>query len=763
MRPWLESFLLEHPVFHIQGLENLLAQRKGLGEDVPTLRGLINHLRKKAQIEGMRQQVFRSLVSQPDAPTPDPYLIASQLEPSVVLSHRAALHWHLGWPAPDRVHFLSRQIAHPWAFDGRIYVPVQDRLPEVATKTFTLGNCLIQVTSAERTLVDLLNRPDLETDRLKTWRDLQCLRITDESLLQSYLERLANRTLNAKVGYFLDTLPEGHHLRSRCLDHFGGSKLLLPNYPVPWDQQQAAPTWEWNERAVLRPRWSLLIPEALADLEPPPAGDPAETGDRTPFDLEEISSEFLEADLWHTFQFKNYREGQEGLVWKVLNGEDAFGILPTGSGKSLTYLQPSTLLSGPTIVISPLIALIDDQIQEARAFGLNAFALDRSSRKEALSQVLDLLRSGKLHLIFIPPESWTWLFRTVPRLRTLTRQIVVDEAHVVVEWGQDFRKAYRHLGRIREQCPAPILALTATATLRTQGEIIRELKLVGIKPKRRSVRKENLTLHVERTGLPDGRAIPRHLRKLPKPALSELREAIYQSRLNILKPYLAARLATRGIIYCERKLDADLLAKELQGSSSGRVEVYHGDLSRVQRKERLLAFKKGKVQIMVATVAFGLGVNIDDIGFVVHFGMPTSLDAYTQAIGRAGRDNSPSDCLLIYVDGEEAFAIWRASHSPGGRSPLIRLKRRRKGQIQAVVEWLQESTCRHVSLDEYFGIESGPVCGTRCDTCIERSEPLPRPQPKAVEVLKATEPDPWGTTWDFTYDVDLDSLENDDD
>ena len=724
MRPWLDSFLLDHPVFHIQALEALLEQQGDLGEKVPTLRGLINHLRKKKQIKGIRQRVFRSLTSSAGARDPDPYLVVSQLEPKAVISHRAALHWHLGESAPTKVHFLSQQIAHPWPFGGKSYVPVQDSHPEVGVNTARIGNHQVQVTSAERTLVDLLNRPDLEDDRLETWKDLKRLRLSDEKLLMSYLECLENRTLNAKVAYYLDQQPLCDDVRRHCLHQFGGSKHPLPRTLVSWDQQQSAPGWQWNDGARIRSEWFLQIPEALVKLEQHSAGAPEEAGARTTFEPGTVSREFLEADLLENFRFEGYREGQEELVWKVLDGEDALGVLPTGQGKSLTYLQPSMLLNGPTIVISPLIALIDDQIMEARAFeGLNAFALNRANRDIDLPKVREHLRDGKLHLIFIPPESWPWLFRTLPRLRTLTRQIVVDEAHVLVEWGQHFRRAYRHLGRIREKCSAPVLALTATATIRTQGEIIRGLKLEGIKPRRHSVRKGNLTLRVERTALPDGRRIPRYLPCLTASEKSGLREVIYKARLKILKPYLAERPGVRGIIYCERKVDANLLASELQGSGVGPVETYHGDQTRGERLDRLMAFKKGDIQIMVATVAFGLGVNMKEIGFVIHFGMPTSLDAYTQAIGRGGRDDNPADCLVIHVDGEEAILNWLAALPIGGGYRSVRSIRRRKGQIQAVVDWLSTQKCRHASLDEYFGIKDGEPCGNRCDYC--SGEPNP--------------------------------------
>jgi RecQ family ATP-dependent DNA helicase len=791
VQPWLESFLLDHPVFHISTLEDLLAKKKpgqkgkgeadegpdgdsqehkwgGRGDRVPTLRGLINHLRKNHQIEGIRQKVFRSLIASSGAQPLDPFLVVSQLEPYAVLSHRAALHWHLERIAPKTVHFLSRQIAHPWpseegGFEGRSYVPVQDLQPGVAIEKFRRGAYRIQVTSPERTLVDLLNRPDLEGARLPTWHDLQCLTLTDESLLMDYLERLENRTLNAKVAYFLDMLPWDHFMHRRCLGHFGGRRLPLPKKIVPWDNQQVAPTWEWDEKAATRSEWSIRIPGALATLETRTTGDSEGTGGRSQFDSGAESQAFLHADLSQNFGFSSYREGQEDLVGKVLRGEDAFGILPTGSGKSLTYLQPSTLLNGPTIVISPLVALIDDQINEAKGFKLNAFALNQANRKEELPKVREHLHEGKVHLIFIPPESWPWLFKTLPRLRTLTRQIVVDEAHLVVEWGQDFRKAYRHLGRIREKCSAPILALTATATLRTQGEIIRNLKLQGIKPSRHSVRKPNLSLHIERICLPDGREIPPYLQKVSKLVRRDLREALYQARLKVLKPFLAARPGMRGIIFCDRKLDADLLAEELQGSGMGRIAAYHGNLESAERKERLVAFKEGNIQIMVATVAFGLGVNIDDLGFVVHFGMPSSLDAYTQAIGRAGRDSNSAECLVIHVQGEEAFLTWLAGLSSGARRLPPRQSRRRREQIQAVVDWLHGSQCRHASLDEYFGIKGGPACGTRCDACLGMSEPLVQPKSGVLEVSNSTESDPWGGQWDFSYDVELDPSKSVDD
>lgn len=752
MRPWLESFLQNHPVFHINALESLLAQPRGQGEQVPTLRGLINHLRKKGYIEGIRQRVFRSLLCPESDRGLDPYVLVSQLEPRAVLSNRAALHWHLRLPAPEQVHFLSRQIAHPWTYESRSYLPVQDALPEVAIETFWRGPYRIQVTTAERTLVDLLNRPDLESDRLQSWRDLQGLPLSEEAILLDYLERLQNRTLNAKVAYFLDMLPWDHFMRRHCLNHFGGTKHPLPKATIPWDQQYAAPSWTWDDQASTRPEWSLRIPDALTQLEALSTKDPAEVGSRTLYEPGTLTPWFLKADLKENFGFEGYREGQEALVKKVLAGEDALGILPTGSGKSLTYLQPSLLLNGPTIVISPLIALIDDQILEARSLHLNAFALNQANRAKSLPLVRDRLRDGKLHLVFIPPESWPWLIRTLPRLRTLARQIVVDEAHVVVEWGQDFRKAYRNLGRIREHCPAPILALTATATVRTQGEIIRGLKLKGVRPARHSVRKDNLSLHVAMAHLPEGNRIPEFLQKMKQADREDLRDAIFQARFGQLKTYLAERGNQRGIIYCNRKRDADKLAEELQNTGLGRVEAYHGDQKSRERFERLIAFKEGHIQIMVATVAFGLGVNLRDIGFVAHFGMPSSLDAYTQAIGRAGREDFPADCVLIHVEGEEAFLHWLAGLPSGGKAPNARTVRRRREQVRAVVDWINTKECRHHSLDQYFGIHDGLACLTRCDVCLEG---LQKPSYPARGKPEDPEMETWNSEWSMAMDVEL--------
>jgi RecQ family ATP-dependent DNA helicase len=606
-------------------------------------------------------------------------------------------------------------------------VPVQARHLELGVLRAHFGSGTLRVTSPERTLVDLLRRPDLENSRLDTWNDLQQLPLDDAEELLAYLKVLRSKVINGKVGYFLNCLGYEHPFRGPWM-----SALTHGDYPVrkeigPWDQRRKAPSWPDEWKPEVRTEWAIRVPGPLILKELRSNEDSTESFERTHFGGGEIPDQWLEHDLLQNFKFEGYRPGQLDLVRAALDGRDALGILPTGSGKSMTYLQPSHLLTGPTIVISPLVSLIEDQVLEARKISLNAFAMNKANRKEFKEEVKRRITDQSLHLIFVPPESWRWLFNMFPRLRTRTRLIVVDEAHVVVKWGQTFRAAYRSLRQIREVCKAPILALTATATPRTQREIATGLGLKGIKTKGYPVRKDNLFLKVEQIEL------PYEIRKIlrsdqwTRAAEAQIRDAVFWARWEVLMPYLGKQKESKGIIYCNRKADAKRLASELQKTLRHRVVVeYHGDQGMEERSEILTDFKRpGSSKIMVATVAFGLGIHIPDLRFVVHFGMPSSLDEYTQAIGRAGRDENPANCLVIHVKGEEKF-LKRAVRSmrTKGKSP-VRSMRRQLDQISKVVHWIKSPGCRQQKLDAYFEVLGGNSCGENCDCCKPRMDGLP--------------------------------------
>ena len=742
-------------MFHVEELEAARMARAGHDAHIPTLRGLINHLRKEGCIKGVRQRVFQSLVASTTSDPLDPWLTASRLDPRAILSHGTALAWHVGSPPPSPIHFLSIQIAHPWPKDSPTLVPVQGRFPGLGIMTASQNGHSIRITTPERTLVDLLRRPDLQTDRFATWEDFFRLPLKDDALLLTYLRAMRSRSTNAKVAYFLSHLEDHHPLRRSCLPVLGKEELPFPKHNAPWDYYTAAPDWP-SQGTEPRSEWSLRVPSDLAKMEIQGLTDPLADQGRTYFGDSEIGEGYLREDLEWNFKFTNYRPGQLLLVRRVLEGGDALGILPTGSGKSLAYLQPSSLLTGPTIVISPLIALIEDQVQEARKFKLNAFALNKNNREKALPEVRKHLEDQSLHLLFLPPESWRWLFNAIPALRIRTRQIVVDEAHVVVDWGRSFRSAYLRLHEIREKCEAPILALTATATRRTQGEIARALKLHGIKPQSYPVRKENLFLAAEHLPFPSEMESMLRSGRLSRQAECEIKDAIYEIKKTALLGALTCAGSFRGIIYCERKFEANKLALDLGKALKIRVETYHGDTEDALRTDRLVAFKKDEIQIMVATLAFGLGVNITDLRFVIHFGMPTSLDAYTQAIGRAGRDEVQAHCLVIHVHGEEHFLRKAVRFAKKGRAASKRVIRRRLGQIAEVLKWLDASKCRHQLLDTYFGIPVSQPCQTACDVCSTRPHTFlaPHAQPNEEKILDLDPPPP---IEDYLYDFDLEA------
>lgn len=235
----------------------------------------------------------------------------------------------------------------------------------------------------------------------------------------------------------------------------------------------------------------------------------------------------------------------------------------------------------------------------------------------------------------------------------------------------------------------------------------------------------------------------------------EIKDAIYEMKTTALLSALIRAGSLRGIIYCERKAEADQLALDLQTALKVRVETYHGDTEDAVRTDRLAGFKDKRIQIMVATLAFGLGVNITDLRFVIHFGMPTSLDAYTQAIGRAGRDEAQAHCLVIHVHGEDHFLRKAVRFAKTGRASSKRVIRRRLGQIDDVLKWLDARSCRHQMLDTYFGVPASLPCRTACDACSSRPHTFlsPHVQPKE-EVLDLDPPPP---IEDYLFDFDLEA------
>jgi ATP-dependent DNA helicase RecQ len=399
------------------------------------------------------------------------------------------------------------------------------------------------------------------------------------------------------------------------------------------------------------------------------------------------SSADLEQELKRTFGFEHFRPGQLAIVRSVLAGRDCIGIMPTGAGKSLTYQLPARLLGGLTLVVSPLIALMKDQVDALGELGLRATFLNSSlSLDERRDRVLRL-RSGEFELLYAAPEG---LEGSVGRLlgELDLKLIAVDEAHCISQWGHDFRPAYRNLAGLKGRFPkTPVLALTATATHDVTRDIGEQLGMQQPTLFRGSFYRKNLRLHAVR-----------------KDALGRAgtKGAIVAMALE--------RRGESGIVYCLSRKSTEDVAEVLR-SSGVSVRHYHAGMEASERVRAQDAFRNGEVDVIVATIAFGMGIDKSNVRFVIHRDMPRSVEGYYQEIGRAGRDGVESDCVLLYSwadvmaydrfadNGEEGFAADRL-----------------RAQAREMFRLAEADGCRHARIVGYFG-EKLEDCGASCDHC----------------------------------------------
>ena len=383
------------------------------------------------------------------------------------------------------------------------------------------------------------------------------------------------------------------------------------------------------------------------------------------------------------FGFSSFRPGQEDIVKAVTQGKNVLAIMPTGGGKSLCFQLPALLREGVTVVISPLIALMRDQVRSLQAVGVNAGALTSGNTPEETDLVWDSLEKGKLKLLYIAPERLAAGSALGMLRRIGVSMIAVDEAHCVSQWGHDFRPDYLRIGDLRQSLGVPLAAFTATADDETQVEIVE--KLFG------------------------GVAPVSFLHGFDRPNLHLAFSAKDQPRKQILN-FAQVRQGQPGIVYCGTRAKTETLSQALR--DDGHLAChYHGGMDAEDRRIVETRFQREDGLIVVATIAFGMGVDKPDIRWVAHADLPKSIEAYYQEIGRSGRDGAPAETLTLF--GADDIRL-RRSQIDEGLAPTDR-KIADHARLNALLGLAEALTCRRATLLKYFG-ETGVTCNN-CDLC----------------------------------------------
>ncbi len=434
----------------------------------------------------------------------------------------------------------------------------------------------------------------------------------------------------------------------------------------------------------------------------------------------ELPSSLVQKVLTEVFGLAAFRPGQLAAVNAVVGGRDAVVLLPTGGGKSLCYQVPALVArrqgKGTTVVVSPLIALMQDQVSALLGLGISAAALNSHQDDDARRAVVSRLLKGELDLLYVSPER-----AAMEGFRRLLEKVsvgllAIDEAHCLSQWGHDFRPEYLRLGELRKFLSCPVIALTATATTRVIDEIVDQLVLANPVVVRGSFARPNLQFRVE------------HVRT----DVARIEALIAAVRRHQGKG--------RVIVYCSTRKKAETVSKALK-SAGMRCGYYHAGRTKLARERAQNAFEAGRTRVLVATNAFGMGIDYSDVRLIVHFGAPGSLEAYYQEAGRAGRDGEASVCTMYFGPGDLVTQRRLQEREGGATSGAARLA----DSLAAVERYAQGQRCRQAMLCEHFTNDPHLDCGI-CDVCAGDVADVAQAMAAAPPAAHVVLPEPYRAT-----------------